>query len=74
MVDFKQEMKRADSREYYSLTQLPEDFLRIFLENTENYIVNHLEKLGDLTVEDIMGTNQLETLSLKSAMYILILR
>ena len=48
MVDYKAAIKREDSREYYALTQIPEDFFRIFVENLQNYILNHLTKLPNL--------------------------
>ena len=74
MVDYRAAMKREDSREYYALTQIPEDFFRIFVENLQNYVVNHLEKLPDLTLEDVFGTDKLEELALKNLVYIIILR
>ena len=48
MVDYKAAIQREDSREYYALTQIPEDFFRIFVENLQNYILNHLTKLPNL--------------------------
>merc|ERR1711990_177262 len=74
MVDYRAAMKRQDSREYYALTQIPEDFFRIFVENLQNYIVNHMEKLPDLTLKDVFGTDKLEELALKNLVYIIILR
>ena len=67
-------MSRKDSREYYSLTQLPEDIFHMIIENVQNYIVNHLTQVGDMTLQDFLGTAQLETLTLKNAVYVMVLR
>ena len=67
-------MTREDSREYYSLVQLPEDIFRIIVENVQNYVLNHATKLGNLTLEDFWGTDKLETLTLKNALYVIVLR
>ena len=74
MLDHNAAMERNDAREYYALTRLPGDWLRIFVENLENYIVNNLEKIPELTIKDIIGTEKIETLSLRAIAYILVLR
>ena len=74
MVDFKQEMTRDDAREYYSLMNIPEEAIKVFIENVENYVVNHIEKAGDVTVSDIIGTDKVEDLTMKDVMYIRVLR
>ena len=74
MLDYKEAMNRKDPREYYALTQIPVDFVRILLENVQNFIVNHVEKIPELTIEDIIGTANIEALSLRALAYILILR
>ena len=74
MVDYKEVMKRADSREYYALTQIPADFFRIFVENVQNYAINHLTKVPDLTLKDVFDTDKLEELELKNLIFIVILR
>ena len=51
-----------NSREYYALTQIPEEFFRIFVENLQNYIVNHMKKLPDLTLKEVFGTDKLKEL------------
>ena len=67
-------MSRQDSREYYSLIQLPEDIFHILIENVENYIVNHASKVSDMTLKDFLGTDQIETLTMKNALYVIVLR
>lgn len=53
---------------------IPEEFIRVRIENLENYLMNHTEKLGDVTVKDIIGTENLEDFAMKDVMYILVLR
>jgi len=53
---------------------IPEEFIRVFIENLENYLVNHIEKVSDVTVKDIIGPYKVEDLTIKDVMYILVLR
>ena len=74
MINVKQALSRNDSREYYSLIEIPEQALTIIIENAENYIWNHIEKLPDLTIEDVLATDQIEKLTMKDFLYIMMLR
>ena len=74
LVDIKQALLRNDTREYYSIVELPEKAFTILIENLENYVYNHIEKMGDLTIEDVLATDKIETLSVKDFLYIMIFR
>ena len=73
-IDFDDAMSRSDSREYYALLEVPEKIFKTLVENMENWIINSITGLGEKSIKDFFGSEDLSNIKLKNLIYILVLR
>lgn len=67
-------MTRSDSREYYALLEVPEKIFKYFVENMENWIINSITGLGDKSMKDFFGKEDLTDIKMKNLVYIFVFR